>query len=157
MASGKPNKRTALLTLVEERRPERITEALFGELMQALAPISEGYLRRLLREAGIPLAPLVEGVRQDSFDALERSLLAFELGYRDAYESGNGPRARVFREAVITAKDHARFSLRSPNLTAEQRAAKEEMLLWMLTWLENPGVFPEWVALRKRAQGAVEV
>jgi len=29
--------------------------------------------------------------------------------------------------------------------------AKEEMVLWMLTWLENPGVFATWLELRKRA------
>ena len=138
VASAKPNKRTALHTLIDERRTELITEALFTELMEKLAPVSESYLRRLLRETGIPLAPLVEGVRQESFDALERSLLEFELAYREAFESGNAPRARAYRQAVITAKDHARFSLRSPGSTPEQRAVEEEMLLWMLTWLENP-------------------
>jgi hypothetical protein len=48
---------------------------------------------------------------------------------------------------VITAKDHARLAMRKTN--EEKRALKEEMILWMLTWLENPGVFPIWVALRK--------
>jgi hypothetical protein len=26
---------------------------------------------------------------------------------------------------------------------------KEEMVLWMMTWLENPDVFEAWVPLRK--------
>jgi hypothetical protein len=157
VASAKPSKRTTLRTLVEERRPDLITEAVFNELIEALAPISEGYLRRLLRETGIPLAPLVEGVRQDSAAALERTLLELELQYRDAFESGDGPRARACRNAVITAKEHARFALRSSRLTPEERAAKEEVLLWMLTWLENPGIFPEWLALRKKVNGVIEV
>jgi hypothetical protein len=142
---------------VEEHRPERISEIEFGELLCALAPVSEGYLRRLLRETGVPLAPLVEGVRQDSFEDLERTLLAMLLEYADAVTSGNGPRAKACRAAVITAKDHARFALRRPTLAPEQRAIKDEMVMWMLTWLENPGVFPAWLELRKRARGVVEV
>jgi hypothetical protein len=46
---------------------------------------------------------------------------------------------------VIAAKDHARFASRKE----EKRPEKEEMILWMLTWLENPPVFPEWVRLRR--------
>ena len=45
---------------------------------------------------------------------------------------------------MIAAKDHARWAARNP----ERRAEKEEMVLWMLTWLENPPVFPQWAALR---------
>jgi hypothetical protein len=123
----------------------------FGELLCALAPISEDYLRRLLRETGIPLAPLVGGIRQDSFEELERTLLEMEREYADAVSRGNAPLAQACRRTVITAKDHARFALRSPRLTAEHISCKTEMLLWMLTWLENPGVFPKWLGLRKRA------
>jgi hypothetical protein len=31
----------------------------------------------------------------------------------------------------------------------EKKAQKEEMIQWMLVWLENPGIFPAWVKLRK--------
>jgi len=48
---------------------------------------------------------------------------------------------------VIEAKDHARWAARS----AEKRAVKEEMAMWMLTWLENPPLFRDWVALRRRS------
>jgi hypothetical protein len=115
--------------------------------------VSEGYLRRLLRETGIPLAPLVGGIRQDSFESLENTLAEMQAEYAAAVAAGDSARARACRRAVITAKDHARFSLRSPKLTAEQRAAKAEMVLWMLTWLENPGVFATWLDLRKKAAG----
>jgi hypothetical protein len=140
-----------LRAYVEARRPDRITEADFEDLLGALAPVSAGYLRRLLRETGLPLAPLAEGIRQDSFPVLERTLLEMEREYAAAAAAGDARRSRACRRAVITAKDHARFSLRSPKLTPERRAAKEEMALWMLTWLENPGVFAAWLELRKRA------
>ena len=49
---------------------------------------------------------------------------------------------------MIEAKDHARWAARNP----EKRAEKQEMALWMLTWLENPPLFPQWVKLRREAQ-----
>jgi hypothetical protein len=150
VASGsRQDKRARLRAFVESRHADRITEADFDELLRALAPVSEGYLRRLLRETGLPLAPLVGGIRQDSFQELERTLLDMEREYATA--AGDLDRARACRRAVITAKDHARFSLRSPKLTPDQQAAKQEMALWMLTWLENPAVFHVWLELRKKA------
>jgi hypothetical protein len=32
----------------------------------------------------------------------------------------------------------------------EKKAQKEEMVQWMLVWLENPKVFPAWADARKR-------
>lgn len=98
-----------------------------------LAPISEGYLRRLLRESGIALHPLVEGVRQSSLGDLERTLLALLECDRAAA-----------RRVVIEAKDHAKLALRR-----QQDLSRQEMVLWMMTWLENPEAFPIWVRLRK--------
>ncbi|MBK5293821.1 MAG: hypothetical protein JJE04_19360 [Acidobacteriia bacterium] len=113
-------------------------------LAQRLAPISAGYLRRLLRESGVELDPLVEGVRQDDLDSLERTLLALGDVYGKAESSGDAGLMRLCRKAVIESKDHARLSLR------RGAAGKAEMIQWMLVWLENPPVFPLWVRLRRR-------
>lgn len=141
-----PNtKRSELERWIAQQRPERIGEAEYAEIRAALAPVSESYLRKLLRESGVPLDALVEGVRQGSFDELQQSLehlLAI-------YEAGGAPRRRAVRAVVITAKDHARLAARSKRATPEKRAEKEEMILWLLTWLENPPLFPEWVRLRR--------
>jgi hypothetical protein len=49
---------------------------------------------------------------------------------------------------VITAKDHSRFAaLRSKD--EAKRREKEEMVEWMIVWLENPAIFPQWVRLRR--------
>lgn len=136
-------KRTELDAYLEQSRPATITEARWAELLGRLAPVSESYLRRLLRETGLPLAPLVAGVRQDSLAALEGSLLDLGEEYARAREAGDPLRTRACRRLVIQAKDHARWALRRGH------AEKEEMILWMLTWLENPGVFAPWVDLRK--------
>jgi hypothetical protein len=116
---------------------ETIGEAEFDALMRELAPISEGYLRKLLRESGARLAPMVAGVRQGNLDELEASLLAL----LDEYERGDAMRRAAVRRLVITAKDHARW--------AAKRVDKEEVILWLLTWLENPPVFRDWVRLRR--------
>ena len=65
---------------LERQRPARIGEREWAMLHVELAPISGSTLRRLLRESGVPLAPLVEGVRQETFEALESSLLSFLEG-----------------------------------------------------------------------------
>ena len=134
-------KRTELARWLEEQRPARIGETEFEALGRALAPVSESYLRRLVREAGVPLDPMVEGVRQASFDELEASLLRFQT----EYERGDAARRAAVRRVVITSKEHARLAGRNP----AKRAEKEEMILWMLTWLENPPLFGDWVRLRR--------
>jgi hypothetical protein len=150
VASTRGSKRTALRAYVDAHRPELIDESAFGDLVRLLAPVSENYLRRLLRESGVSLAPLVEGVRQDSFEQLERTLEAIGREYAGAVAAGAAPRAQACRRAVITAKDHARLALRK--LTGADRDTREEMVLWMLTWLENPGIFSAWLSLRKRTR-----
>lgn len=118
-----------------------------------LGPVSDRMLRDLLRESDYPLAPLVEGVRQDDFASLERTLLALAQCYQQAAEAGDTARQKQCRQAAIAAKDHARLVQRNPATGEEKRAQKQEVILWLLTWLENPGVFETWVALRKRARG----
>jgi hypothetical protein len=101
-------------------------------LRAQLEPISDSTFRRILRDSGLPLSPLLEGVRQDNLEELERTLVQLldEL-----------PKSR---QAVIIARDHARM--------AERRAPqphRQEAILWMTVWLENPPLFCEWLALRK--------
>ena len=138
-------KRTELARWLKEHRPARIGETEFEALGRALAPVSVSYLRKLVRESGVPLDAMVEGVRQGSFDELEASLLRFQ----DEYERGDAARRAAVRRMVITSKEHARLAARN----AAKRAEKEEMVLWLLTWLENPPLFADWVRLRR---GVVE-
>jgi hypothetical protein len=126
---------------LERAQPVQVCEAEWRELLGVLSPISESYLRKLLRESGVVLAPMVEGVRQGSLDELETSLLRL----LSEYESGDAARRAAVRRLVITAKDHARWAVRK----SREPADKEEMTLWMITWLENPPLFPEWVRLRR--------
>jgi hypothetical protein len=123
-----------------------IDDTICQEIQTRFGPLSPEYLRNLLRESKATLAPEVEGVRQNSLEALERTLLALALGY----STTQGPEAKRCRDLVIEAKDHARWALKRTEDPA-RIAMKEEMILWMLTWLENPVLFAEWLELRKRA------
>ena len=137
----RPGKAAELARWLAANRPARIGEAEFTHLRAALAPISESYLRRLARSCGTPLDVMVDGVRQGTFDELDESL----RNLLDEYERGDPPRRAAVRRLVITAKDHARLASR----IAAKRAEKEEMILWLTTWLENPPVFPDWVRIRR--------
>jgi len=135
-----------------DAQPAAITEAVWRELQTTLAPVSESYLRELLRQTALPFEQPFAGIRQHTFDELEQSLAEMLTVYRDAAAAGNRDRARYCRRQVIGAKDRARFLSRDPRTPPERKAQKEEMVQWMLVWLENPEVFPAWVAARKLVQ-----
>lgn len=119
---------------------------VWERLRQIIGPVSDSYLRKLVRASGIAMAPMVEGVCQGSLPELERTLIALQHDY----ESENAETRRKCRALVIAAKDHARWALRKGGIDPDRKAIKDEMLLWMLTWLENPVIFASWLAIRKR-------
>ena len=126
--------------MLTELSPDVIDERLAAELAARLAPVSASWLRTLLRKSGTPLAPLVEGVNQESMDELERTLLRLA----EEYAAGK----KQARAVVIEAKNRMRWAAsRASDETA--RSEKAEMLLWAMTWLENPAAFPVWARLRR--------
>jgi hypothetical protein len=132
-------RRAEILAWLRSQGASRVDEALAARLREAFPGVSATTLRRALLESGLELDPLIEGVRQDSLDHLERTLLALAR----EYERGDAARRAAVRQLVITARDHARL--------ASRRKPKDEELLWLRTWLENPPVFADWVRLRRRA------
>jgi hypothetical protein len=138
-----------LRAYLAEQQPQAITDAVWLQLRQELAPVSESYLRDLLRATGLPFDQPWAGIRQHTLDELEQSLREMLGVYRDAIAAGDRERARYCRRQVIAAKDRAKF-------LAKKHPQKEEMAQWMLVWLENPEVFPAWVEIRKQNLGAAE-
>ncbi len=132
-------------------QPAAITEKVWGDLMMRLAPVSESYLRDLLRATGLPFEQPFAGIRQHTFEELEQSLRELAKVYEEASAAGERDRARYCRRQAIGARERAQFLARNPRTPPERAADKEEMAQWMLVWLENPAVFPAWVDARKRA------
>jgi hypothetical protein len=133
-----------------------IGESEWRDLLRVLTPISESYLRELLRATGLPFAQPYAGVHQKSFEELERALREILAIYTEAVHAGDRALARYCRRQVIAAKDRARFIARSPKTAPEKQAQKNEMAQWMLVWLENPAVFPVWVEIRKRYSSSTD-
>ena len=146
-----PSKAQRLDEYLRQHRPVVVTGELWRELLVMLAPISEGYLRNLLRRTGLAIAQPYGGVRQVSFEELEASLLELEKEYATAVANHDTAIAKACRRAVIQAKDHARLAARNQKVAPEKREQKREMVEWLLVWLENPGIFESWAALRKNA------
>jgi hypothetical protein len=151
VASAGKSIKQQLREYLDERRPDAIREAEWKELLKRLAPVSESYLRDLLRATGLPFEQPWAGVRQHTFEELESSLCELWRIHAEAIAAGDRERARYCRRQVIAAKDRARFMAGSPRTSAEKRSQKEEMVEWMLVWLENPEVFPAWLEARKKA------
>jgi hypothetical protein len=139
-----PSRPALLAEWLAERAPAMIGIGEFEELRVRLAPVSESALRRLLRSSSAVLHPLAAGVDQDNFPALRDSLSALSV----CYEQGDAEIRRTARRIVITAKDHAKLAAGNQRVDPRKRTEKAEMAAWMLTWLENPAVFPAWVSLR---------
>ena len=144
------SRKQALLEFLAAEPMTAIGEAQWQAALRTLAPISESYLRDLLRETGLAFAQPYAGIRQKSFADLEQDLGQMLATYTAAMRAGDRQRARYCRRQVIAAKDRARFVARNPKTSPEKKARKDEMAQWMLVWLENPEVFPAWVEIRKR-------
>jgi len=150
------SRKLALQEFLAARAISSIGEQEWRATLGFLSPISESYLRDLLRETGLPFAQPYAGIRQKSFAELEQDLREMLAIYTEAMRAGGRDRARYCRRQVIAAKDRARFVARNPKTSLEKRAQKDEMAQWMLVWLENPEVFPAWVEIRKRYSSATD-
>lgn len=128
-------------------QPSAITEPVWRQLLDRLAPVSESYLRQLIWTTGLPFAQPYAGIRQHTFEELEQSLTAMGTVYAAACDAGDHARARYCRRLVIAARYRARFAAAGPRKKEE----KLEMAQWMLVWLEDPAMFPVWVQARKKA------
>jgi hypothetical protein len=135
---------------LDATRHAAIEEAVWHDLLARLAPVSESYLRELLRATGLPFQQPFAGIRQHTFLELEESLREMVEVYAEAAGAGDRDCARYCRRQVIGAKERARFLAHNPRTSPQKQAQKEEMTRWMLVWLENPEVFPAWVEARKK-------
>jgi hypothetical protein len=129
---------------------QRVQEFLQGnapdwdQLRAAFPDVSESSLRDWLREAGIRLPQPHRGVWTKTLDELEESLNDMAEAYRTE--------PKICRSLVITAKDRTRFASRNPKVEEAKRAEKEEMVQWMLVWLDDPAMFATWVRLRRNSR-----
>jgi hypothetical protein len=136
-------KKSRALTLIAERGWTRISHTEWAELQTQIEGISANDLQSL----DVPVEPPWAGIRQRTFEELRDSLQQFSAIYRTR------PELQTFcRKAVISAKDRARAAARNRFVGEQKRAAKLEMVEWMLVWLGDPALFPVWVSIRMRSR-----
>jgi hypothetical protein len=106
--------------------------------------VGDRTLRHTLIDSGYPLDPLVEGVNQSTPTDLARTLLVLARQYESAAHAERG----VIRAMVMRSKTHARFAAANRRLDEAKRREKQEALLWISTWVENPPLFAAWLNVR---------
>src|SRR5580692_13112019 len=109
---------------LEAERPGQITGAVWRELLARFAPVSESYLRDLLRQTGLPFEQPYQGVRQHTFEEVEQSLRDLLAAYSEAAGAGDRDRLRYCRRQVIAAKDRAKFLAANPRTPPEKQTEK---------------------------------
>lgn len=119
--------------------PALVDEAFDARFAAEFPDLSPRLRHKVLIESGLALTPLVEGVRQDANEHLDRTLTALAA----EYESGDAARRAAVRALVLESRRHT-------ELAARHKPKDEEMLL-LRTWLENPLIFSAWLRLRRRA------
>ncbi len=151
---------------LEEHRPERVDARTLQHIREHVAshvrrtrqPAREYLLDVLLSTpvevdrhiGGIP--PDLRGkVRTGSLEEARQSLLAMSREYA---QSPDKSRAADVHGAVLRSKQHTKLALAS-RMDGDKRKVKQEILEWLLVWLENPAIFESWLSVREsKRQGA---
>ncbi|MBC7927530.1 MAG: hypothetical protein H7039_17940 [Bryobacteraceae bacterium] len=143
MARRSESKKARLQELLSAHGGLIVDDQAFSGFQNALAPVSEAYLRKLLHDSGAELDVFVAGVSLHSPEDLRRTLVSFADLYSEADPAGR----QKIREHVIAVKSRLRAMV-SRTVDSDQRIARTEMLEEMMAWLENPEVFPIWMRLK---------
>ena len=59
---------------------------------------------------------------------------------------------RRVHETVLKGKQRAQMIARNPSVNERKRAEKAEIAEWFTVWLQQPEIFDDWLALRRRAK-----
>ena len=152
--------RAAVIEFLTEQTPAIVDRGALDRIRRHIAatcnrprPPSKSYILDILLSTDVPVDRAIGGipvdlrgrVRTASLEDTKRSLLEMTREYEAAPDRR---RAGDVRRAVVRTKDHLKLAL-AGGISPEKRPAKEETLRWLLVWLENPGIFESWVALRE--------
>lgn len=82
------------------------------------------------------------------FSTLERAILAVAtLGRLQA--EADKQRLAVLRSLVLRTQHDLKLIARSKLVNDDGRFLAEEAAMWLTVWLQNPGIFDEWLSLRR--------
>ena len=133
-------KKQQVTQLAAQRGWTNIGEKEWIEITAALPEVSAA----TMEDAGLFVEQPWRGVKQHNFDELEHSLHELTKIY-----AARPDLQHFIRRQVIQAKDHAKWTSRSPRVEETKRHAKTEMVAWMLVWLDDPAMFGAWAERRR--------
>jgi hypothetical protein len=87
-----------------------------------------------------------------SFAAAEETLRRLE-NLRRNYQASNDKKGLAYcRKIALLGRRRAELIGRNKRVCLEKRMQKQEMATWFRIWLEAPGVFQNWLAMRKNTK-----
>lgn len=134
----------------------------FGE-----GAMSPSAIARVLADEGVPLRhpevldydTVVRERRLNSFPAeafdfstLEKAILAVAILGQLAVSlqaEADTKRLAVLRSMVLRTQQDLKLIARSAFVKQDVRSVAEEAATWLTVWLQNPGIFDDWLSLRR--------
>ena len=117
------------------------------EVMECDARWRERKFPELLFQEALDFQGLTE-----SFASMKRlESLRIELD-----REGNHEELRRLTEAVQSSRENFLLLWKSPIVSATKRAEASEIAEWLGVWLKQPGIFADWIELRRRSGDFVE-
>lgn len=86
------------------------------------------------------------------FEQAENSLKRLDNLRKQFARKGDKAGLRRVQETVIKGKQRAQMIARNASVNERKRAEKAEIAEWFTVWLQQPELFPDWLALRQRSK-----
>ena len=146
----------------------RAARDMLRHALGATDKTSFSYIASILRQAGYevryedrfsdpimpePYATHLKGVLEfHDLTSAEQSLLRIDAIYHEYSDIADRRGVALLLALVKKGKLRARSLASNPRVNAVKRREKEEIARWFQVWLETPGLFADWLELRKRSQ-----
>jgi hypothetical protein len=85
------------------------------------------------------------------FKKAEALIKKLEKVRRRAEDSGDRAALRQARTMAISSRQSAELLAKDRQLSQDERAEQTEIAEWLKVWIQTPGLFADWLELRRRA------
>ena len=100
-----------------------------------------------------PYEPMFRNVvKFSNFDEAAATVRRLENLRKQFARKGDREGLRRVSDAALKGKRRAQMIARNPNVNERKRAEKAEIAEWFTVWLNQPEIFEDWLALRRRSK-----
>ena len=86
-----------------------------------------------------------------SLSASKDSLDAIGKTYSSAAAKGDQSKLKGLKDLISQSRQQVQLVSRSKIVSEQERLIAREVVQWLTVWLEQPTLFPDWLALRERS------